>query len=1195
MRWVTSKQVELLNSEQFAYLANELIKAEASANNIPRTNIWLNDNIDVPDGGIDARIKHDINLDCRIPNGASIWQYKSGKLSPNKLKEELEKKDVIEEITKGASYYLLLGKTSPKTRKSLEEILETSCENYRIFTSIEIAEWVSDYPPVAKRFFDIKGDFSTFEEWANQHQIPFQIGENQKSLFEKIEQIYTEASELRAIRLVGANGIGKTRFALELIRKLDLAPITIYTDSDDIDSDLLGDLKDLSSKNSKIILVVDNCSYSKLESLLTKLPNTKLTIISIDTGKEDREGKMTEGIYSYPLKPLDHQIISKIVYSIGQKLNSEVKSHIVNIVDGSVKFAVKITDALSHHPDLKSISDLMNLPYFNLKDLVKKIFVNTDDEEKALKSLSLLTFIGLEGDVAVESKAVAEFMEISHVQLGKIANEMVKRGVVIKKDRFRYVEPSILGVWLAKDVWDVRKDNIIDLISSLSSDAQIRLLERISQIGDENLGNLLINYYLADIKTIDDLEEIDNHHLVRLLGLSSPKHITQFLHNIFRTISIDRLLNFKRGRSYIVSLLERLLLVPDTFYTSAQLVLKLASAENEGFVNNATGIWKEIFYNHLGRSVFPPKDRHILIKEAISVSNPIEVRLLGVVAISESLSLYQLTWLSEGIGGHFSQRYVPQNSEEIMQSLESAIKLLEILLHDNDDIIRKKASDTLFQKAQNLLFEPFKSIILSNFEKLIYETSFPKSPKEKKEWINSLEHIIERKSQLVTHAEVEKIKNWIIYLHGNTYHDRLIRWVSSSNLTYVDRNNVYRDPKMTLEEILFSLADEGYKNPDSLMAELDWLATSCIEGYLPYRLGYLDENRIWFEHLLKYLPNYHTSYFISRYLCGRLENGDGIWVEQLLEEYTDKSPEMALTVFQVSKQLGFSEKNIAWVIKVLEKGWLDLSCLDDIFSDHLSKETLIKLLDLLNHSQKIEYSQIIFRLINEWIDKNQKHDRQTAHFFISLLGNITNNWDNWYDICKFYIQAFPLEITDITLKQMRQSAYSPYNPDYRIEVLKSALRILPKECWEIIGNRLLNKEWGYTTQTGGLLDVVDISILLEWADQHKPEGPKILAQFTNTDITPLPELARQLLIRFEDDAIREFLHPYSPIKGVIFGGREQRINEYQSMLEVVKDWLKDTDDKVNIWANSVFQNIKMRLSDEIANEDNETDLIWRRR
>jgi len=215
---VTSKQVERLNSEEFAHLANELIKAEASANNIPRTNIWLNDNIDVPDGGIDARIEHNLNLDSNIPNGVSIWQYKSGKLQPNKLKEELEKKEVSAEIVKGASYYLLLGNTTPKTRKNLEEILKASCKNSRVFTSIEIAEWISNYPSIAKRFFNIKGDFLAFDEWKNQHKILFQTNEKQELLFEKIKQIYTEASELRAIRLVGANGIGKTRFALSNLR-----------------------------------------------------------------------------------------------------------------------------------------------------------------------------------------------------------------------------------------------------------------------------------------------------------------------------------------------------------------------------------------------------------------------------------------------------------------------------------------------------------------------------------------------------------------------------------------------------------------------------------------------------------------------------------------------------------------------------------------------------------------------------------------------------------------------------------------------------------------------------------------------------------------------------------------------------------------------------------------------------------------
>lgn len=1191
MIWVTSKQVELLNSEQFAHLANELIKAEASANNIPRENIFTTNKINTPDGGIDMYSEHSLNLNCRIPNNRGIWQYKSGKLQPKKLEEELDKDYVSEEIDNGSIYCLLVNDDyTPRKRRNLEKILKAKCKNnYKILTSVEIADWVSDYPSIAKKFFNIKADFLTFEEWESQHRIPFQEDESRKSVFERIQQIYLEDSKLRAIRLVGANGIGKTRFALELIRKLELELITIYTDYNEIENnaDLLGDLKDLSSKNAKIILVVDNCTYNNLEYLLKKLPNPDLKIISIDTGRENREGKMTEGIYSYPLNPLDHQIISKIVYSIGQKLNSEVKSHIVNIVEGSVKFAVKITDALSHHHDIKSVSDLMNLPSFKLKDLVEQIFVKTDEERTALECLSLLTFIGLDEDVAVEGKAVGEFMELSYIQLRKIAHEMVKRGIVIKKGRFYYIEPSIMGVWLAKDVWDVRKDEILFLIEKLTFSAQLRLIKRMSEIGDYQLAHPIIDYYFPKNPSIEDIEQKESADILSILSVSAPSKFMNILQKTFENTTHEQLLKLKTGRRIIVPILQKFLLLHETFKPASRLLLKLASAENETYGNNASGIWKEIFYPHLGRSPLPPKERHILIKEAISKTNILETRLLGLGAIEYSLSYHQHTSYSGGIGGYLPQRRdINITYKELVESHSSALDLLESLLEDEDRVVQYESRKLFFNLLGVLVLYSIKDRALSIAEKLIEKGA--ESLDERKLWIEMLNNLEEIRADYLTEEEKNKINELNTKLVGNSYSDRLFRWVGALN--WRDQK-AQMDNKINITQIIDDLVKEGFNNPKTLIDKLDWLIQTNNARF-PYSLGVLDKEKFWFSKIERLMPV--SSLFMANYLIGYAKNNNQEWVDEILEKYIDSSPEMSETVFITMRGLGVSDRYANSILNLINKNWLSLDALKSIYFNSISIETLKSIISHLITGNHPQYYSIIFRLINEWIKKNPAHDKEIASFFLSLLENSAGDWmgwHNWEEICQFYLNMFTLEITQITLKLMKHTRYSPYgHTDQRINILQSALKIKPKEVWNLIGHQIILGDWDTFITTSELLNHVNTDVLINWAKDNSPLGHQVLAEFTDLDINK--NLARALIIEFDDNLTRKYLHPlHYPIGGIYsyWGKYTDHLANYFAILE---PFLKDSEPKVQEWANWVYEDIRQRIVDN-RQRDDEDELFYR--
>jgi len=85
-------------------------------------------------------------------------------------------------------------------------------------------------------------------------------------------------------------------------------------------------------------------------------------------------------------------------------------------------------------------------------------------------------------------------------------------------------------------------------------------------------------------------EKIDSRLLIQV-AIITPSDVTTHLASLIDVASDDELRSMKTIRRNLIWALEKLVWHSATFEAAADMLLRLALAENETFSNNATGTW----------------------------------------------------------------------------------------------------------------------------------------------------------------------------------------------------------------------------------------------------------------------------------------------------------------------------------------------------------------------------------------------------------------------------------------------------------------------------------------------------------------------------------------------------------------------------------------------------------------------------
>lgn len=195
------------------------------------------------------------------------------------------------------------------------------------------------------------------------------------------------------------------------------------------------------------------------------------------------------------------------------------------------------------------------------------------------------------------------------------------------------------------------------------------------------------------------------------------------------------------------------------------------------------------------------------------------------------------------------------------------------------------------------------------------------------------------------------------------------------------------------------------------------------------------------------------------------------------------------------------------------------------------------------------------------------------------------SWE-WGLLADVLVAKDPGRVTAIVLSFFTDPDYLCHRDSPERKVLFKAAELNPKESWDRIGAVLSRMD---STAHRLLLaleesygELISTNVLVEWAKQHMPKGPGVIAQLVSIKSNQLPERARTLLRTFPGD---RYVH--SVIAGQLssaswtgpFSGR------LKSELEIAEGWEKDPDSIVRQFARGLVKGLKERLRRQMVIEE----------
>ncbi len=1194
---IRQKEIELLEDVQLVDLMNHLLSAEADKIGIPpnkvRTSLRIND----PDAGVDAEIVGQEGLGERrwIPSGLSIWQFKSGGISPGDIKPEFDKTGVQEAVHKGGTYCFVVGRDYvPTDKNSREEVLNKCFQGisltpkYRFFTAGDIARWASEHLAITllSHFERQIGDLMRFETWADdpKHQIPFQPEERRTQIINKIKEMIQNGSQLYSVRIEGLAGVGKTRLAMESLRIPNLTERVLYAI---FPSEILPGFFSWVEHNPHVnlILVVDECDANSAQRLSqqTERCQGRIKLITIAQSTRPRlPPSLPEGIFI--LEQLSEEVLEKIIKGINPDIPPEAINFIINVSSGYVKLATELTKSYLKNPALVSAKDMAR--EYNVQKILENL-IPEENKRKGMKAISLLTRVGWEGDLAPEGQALASFMNIEWGELQDIIEEMRKTGLVVKQGRYRYVTPHLLGIWLASEVWDARGDAILELIDNLPTvESKRKLLERLADLGDNERAQQVVGKLLSEEGIFPDLKALDSakrSQIFSILAESHPKAGLSTLERILIDIPRDKLLMFKAGRREIVWTLEKLAWLPETFFGAARILLALAEAENESFANNATGIWAGLFRTHLGGTAVPAIERHKLIKETME-SESVERRILAIKGIDAALSVHESRMESGELqrGRLVPPEWHPRTLEEEINVRKSALELLDVSLKDQDERVSNEARKVLLESALRLFSRGMAEEMLDRLEQLDAKTY-----KQKFDLRSTIERILEYEKSTLTEELKNRIEKFKASIIGDTFRDRLRRWVGPR--THKDWSE---EGRQNIEKQIAALAQEAYKNPDLLLKEINWLASEEAENALFFtrNLGQIDKSKKLLPEFVKVARQKKGIIMLSGYLIGRADDAEKAWREDLLDNWAIE-PDLADAVLDATWRGSPSSRGAKRLLSLIENKKLDPKSLRVLifgaWTDTLPSDIIIEIISHLIKTNEPLAVEAALSMMHSWIKEHPEKLAGISSVTWQLiecpvaLGGGTMMSYHWGKIAEYFADEDPIRIVKAILKAYSKAEQVIMRDDVGIKLLEKATNKSPETVWEEVSKILLKKgdirafRLSFALR-GWYGNLFDADFLIEWAKKHPDSSPSIVANIASVGGIKLNELTRSLLINFPKNKVVGARLRGSFLSGT-FGGSE--VSWFEGKLKNVKSWMKDSNPIIQLWAKDlekiIEEDIKM--------------------
>ncbi len=1124
---ISSECIAAMNEEDLNKLMTQLLIAQAYRCDSQLNKICVNTEVKAKDDGCDAwSPKPKIN-DRWLGNTVTCWQFKTRKAgNPARLKGEVTKPIPKKTLANGGRFVVVTsGSTNGKKGEAdrlailIKEAKTAKLPTSRIEVvgSERLAIWCNQHPAIAAYWSGKPSGLWTLESWMNsdEHQVPWQAAAPIHSeIVARRADLDFASRDILHLHIQGPPGVGKTRFALELCREAAWSSTVIYIPQ--VADIRLNELIDCSvtDEGIRLIVVADEVQSEQLQLLRASVGrgNGRVRLITVGHCSTPDSTR----IPTLPVKPLDHQLMEKVIKGWYQSMPPEHIDFVARFADGYVRLARLAADAVYRNPTM-DVRGLLNQD--DIRSFLDRMLGSTTRSH--LYVVAVLTKVGWTDDKQVEGEAIARHFDMEWNSVRSSIEEFHRLyGIVPRGGRYRYISPSPLGIYLAIEAWNTFPDQMKSLPDVLPSDeSKDSYYDRLKSIAS--------NYHAREFAREEltfffQAKDFVSDRAVRRWAALSAADTVKATHNILEALIYSSLEDRKQiagqARRIIVWTLVRLAWNTSSFHDAVMVLALLAEAENETWANNATSEFIAKYNIFLSGTAVPYLDRLSVLDELFALKRPsllsLVIRALAQIGNKQAFRI---------VGGPASDElpeieWQPRNGQEYFECVKSAILRLSDIAKIGETKILVDLIDAVDKLSMMLLESQLRALIIGFFEAI--RGAYPEAREPIRKIIAGI--ILHEKKywKKLSIGDFGKLESLHSQFEDSSLGARLQQYVG------IAFGETKEQPDLK------SLATELQSIPEALAKHWPWLTSGNAAD--AWRLGKTLAEVDSEGKLILIFPQLHGTGDNLQLICGyinvkRQGLGDS-WYDEWIAMQFEQDPKPVTLLFEIARSCGITNYLANKLAEILNSvqvspeivGRLGYGYWDERIA-HETVETLIKAMaesghyetaiSILDHRMKCKSDEII-----RW--KPLALKLVTTPKLIRSGHMVTYHWD---EVSKILITENPGEIASAILREHANYTSPRWyieHSHFALQIFQSCAKQAPNAIWREIQPYLSSSTAASRFSIGfpkGIIHFIPASDIFEWIEEKPIERALIVSKFISANFSTDETLASQLLDKYGDN------------------------------------------------------------------------------
>lgn len=1024
----------------------------------------------------------------------------------------------------------------------------TGSSSYIVFKKFILEKsTISRFRNIASRDLD---DWKRIE--TRNHSYKFVTDEKRDSDFKSL----VEALNLNrsVVRLTGASGLGKTRLLLEainIVSSIDDSCVLIFNNASGYEKEIKESIRQIVEAKVYGLAVVENCSVDLHNELAREVNKIECFLKIVTVGYFHEQ--VDDSIH-IQLSPLSDDAIKQVLSPILVDLDTSDVDRVARFSQGYPLMATLIAEQYRKEGRL--------LGSIETRSVVRKLIDGdggvTDAEKNLLSACSLFDVFGTtEGSARDEAKFIAEYVACSTLRdFYHVLSKFTKRQIINRAGRYARLVPKPLALTLASDWWEVtpydRQKLLIDnLPNSLIQSFCIQAAYLDSQENVQRFSARLFGGQSPFVQAEELLTERGSK-LFRAFVEVNPESTCQALYKVLSEMTLDKLYEIRGDtRRNLLWGLEKLCFHAGVFEKSSWCMLLLASAENETWSNNATGMFAQLFRINLSGTEAAPNIRFDVLRRALDL-NRAEIDMIVLEALDQAISTSSVT---RTIGAEYQGTKAPMKEwqpalwQEVFDHWQKAFNLL-LILFERGEPHKEKVLSAIGHSIRGFVNRGRIDMLDAAIKHIVSINGryWPAA-------LESIKHAFEYDSKGMKQEAIDALNNWLELFnpdHADLSEKLKIRVINPPWEHHKGDDGHYID---VAYENARALGIEVAKDIDSLMPHLDLLVQgdqnkSDSFGYqLALELPDVDQLlKQSFEQLL--VVDHANPSFILGIFRGIFEKSPEKWQENIDKLLTDER--LVFLYPDFIRTGGIQKSHLDILLKLIRCEAISPNSANSLSYGSVTnginpKEIMEFCLALTKLGDKASWAAL--NVIYMYCFGNKGSIEILQEPLKQLVSSVPLHKDqkgavtdihHWQDLAKKLLQESDQKFAIALTKQLIAACQHGLDHgdiwSYTKPLLLDLMREYNDVLWPILGDaivqakgmerywlqQLLDRENNDSDQIPSVLSVVTVESVISWCEEQPEFGPSFVASCINIseviDDTQRPtDLFVAVLARFGDD------------------------------------------------------------------------------